>query len=483
MTDNRIRSGDEMANDDAFAEMSREPFALLSRKPVDLLRDRCGVYGVGIVEVADRRVLQIAGEGLPTLILRPDALAENANGVAALQRSTGGFRRGPFMRSIEERLRSVIHHRMLHTAGLPWPPQHRVSWWSTDKERQARNRQIYHGLRCGSLGIVNKLIGAAIEEAANPDAIKMARRFTFRLRYDIYCATARSTRALQLAETFPVLARAIYCSLGDKRFDAIRLVERGARLRDVAALMDMSMAWRRVKPGAAHLAPRGIDAQLLAYMPDSLPRMKLWLLAVAWAGVNYGADFAKWVARNAARVPGRGVERHCSFLSDIADWVKACREADILIVRPFSPDMALRTVTKLSADWHEAIARDLDGPQYSFPEPWLPATELNGREIIPITNAAELYREGAAMRHCARTYADDVMAGRCYMYSVREEGKRVATVEIVRAGNRARWRRSGDHVTPKPRRRSSQQCGDGSAPHRRPPISRLPGPRHDPRPF
>src|SRR5262249_12875621 len=95
---------------------------------------------------------------------------------AALQKITGGFRHGMFSHCIEEHLRKVIHYQMLYTAGLPWPPESlRVRYWSTDKKQQARNRQIYHGLRRGSLALINKLMGAAIEAAAEPDALKVAR--------------------------------------------------------------------------------------------------------------------------------------------------------------------------------------------------------------------------------------------------------------------------------------------------------------------
>ena len=55
-------------------------------------------------------------------------------------------------------------------------------------------------------------------------------------------------------------------------------------MRKIAELMGVPMAFRRVKPGAAHLAlavadafedPRLIDA----HMPESLTKMKLWLNA------------------------------------------------------------------------------------------------------------------------------------------------------------------------------------------------------------
>ena len=66
----------------------------------------------------------------------------------------------------------------LNRAGLPWPPSDpNERWWSTDKKLQARNRGVYHGLRCFSLRVINDLIGEALQEAAHADAVKAARRF------------------------------------------------------------------------------------------------------------------------------------------------------------------------------------------------------------------------------------------------------------------------------------------------------------------
>ena len=245
--------------------------------PVELLRDQHGIYGIGVSELFDFEVVAwscgveldpFTFEGSPAaLILRPDWFADNSPRGAVLQKIAGGFRRGPFMRSHEERLRQFIHHEALNRNGLPWPPQHLSPgeragvWWSTDKQQQARNRGIYHGLRQLSLHVVNHLIGAALETAADADAVKAARRFTFKHRESIYRAAALSRRALQLTETFPVLALAIYsehwrarkyaeppvepydnqtlfqswdaetAELSSRKSEAVHLVDRGARLR------------------------------------------------------------------------------------------------------------------------------------------------------------------------------------------------------------------------------------------------------------
>jgi PcfJ-like protein len=107
------------------------------------------------------------------------------------------------------------------------------------------------------------------------------------------------------------------------------------------------------------------------------------------------------------------------------------------VVRPFTPSMSLKTAMMLSADWHEAVANNLDGSNSAFPNPWYPAARLGDYEILPIEDAASLYREGTAMHHCVGTYGDQVQLGSTYIYSIRRNGERVATLALGRDGGRA----------------------------------------------
>jgi hypothetical protein len=227
--------------------------------PVQLLHDARGIYGIGVVgcEVEE-------GRGEPAeIILRPDRLLEAGTRAAALQMITGGFRHGMFSRMMAERLRQAIHWEMLRRKGLNWPP--RSKWWSDDAQEQARNREIYHGLRLNSLAAINRLIGGALQAAAEPHALALARRFQFYDRYEIYRATAVSRRALQFVNVFPALGLAIF---GTRSHgvnvtlvpEAKRLVEGGAPLRKTAELMGVPIAFRSVKPGAARLALAVADA-------------------------------------------------------------------------------------------------------------------------------------------------------------------------------------------------------------------------------
>jgi hypothetical protein len=428
-------------------------------RPVELLRDQRGVYGIGVSDFYDfeARAWACGVEQLkpedhyrcpPSLILRPDRLDGGLKPHrAVLQKIIGGFRRGPFMRSHEERIRQFIHHQALERAGLPWPNNGPSRWWSSDKKQQARNRGIYHGLRQLSLCVINDLIGKALEEAADAEAVKAARRFTFEHREDIYRASALSNRALQLTETFPVLALLIYSnpwrlrggSVGRRHDDAARLVERGARLRDVAGIMNVPMALRHIKPGVAHLVTDVfyLYPEFLTFMPDTTPRQRIWLLVVDWAcrnSQNISADFGQWAARHVAEIPGRSHREVGSFLGDISDWAAADAGGSgrEFVTRPFTPTMSLKTATLLSAEWHEAVANNLDGPNAAFPSAWFPAAKIGDTEIVPIEDAATLYREGSAMHHCVGTYRHRVQSGELYVYSMRSDGERIATLALGR---------------------------------------------------
>jgi hypothetical protein len=434
--------------------------------PVELLRDGRGIYGIGVSELFDDEALawSCGAEKIDDppcdrppspLILRPDRLDGSISnwwsGGAVLQKITGGFRHGMFSHTTEECLRQFIHHEMLRRAGLCWPPQHPERWWSADKKQQARNRCVYHGLRLCSLSVINNLIGTLLEQGADADAVRAARRFAFRYREAIYRASARGRHASQLTDTFPFLAFAIYTDsyrpdtpvssdfdtwalankkLARRKSVARARVERGARLRDVAAAMNIPMALRCISPGAAHLVPPLFcqHPSLLRFMPTTLPRARDWLKLVHWAS-HKGIDFAAWAACTIPQIPG-GVDQVHSFLTDIADWATAADRR--FIVRPFVPSMSLKTVTKLSADWHEIVANEMDGPDHVFPPPWYPATKSGAYDILPIDNSAALYREGRAMHHCIGSYGEEIKGGGIYVYSVQREGERVATLALAR---------------------------------------------------
>jgi len=263
-----------------------------------------------------------------------------------------------------------------------------------------------------------------------------------------------------LVETFPVAALAIYAdkwpySNGDEwdlfeaerisrqraqqKEDAAKLVECGARLRDVAAALEIPLALRHVPPGAAHLVGSVVlrHPDLIQWMPRQTPAAKIWLKLVDFAHNRGGHDFGRWIARHVSEIPGR-LNGVAHTVTDLADWVCAKEGSGReFVTRSFTPAMGLKAATQASQEWHEAVATHADCRQnLELPAPWFPAAMQGRFDIIPIATAGDLYREGRAMHHCVATYADRVRGGACYVFSVRQSGERKATVSLVRDGAR-----------------------------------------------
>jgi hypothetical protein len=243
------------------------------------------------------------------------------------------------------------------------------------------------------------------------------------------------------------------------QMEAIQLVNQGARLKRIAAAMDTPLPLRRLKPGCVgfHMIPDLLFEDprfVLSHLPNSTVDARRCLMAIEKAErKNIGPEFVRWVVRNAPRFPGGRYEtfplpfpdipvrprRHWlsarvvtkNLIDDLADFARASKRQEAHVVRPFQESMSLRTVMQLSEEWHDAV-KDTDGPQYTFPAPWLPGDIVAGYEFVPLTSSTDLYQEGAAMHNCVGTYGEQVMDGDCYIYSVRQGEHRATTLEVVK---------------------------------------------------
>ena len=140
--------------------------------------------------------------------------------------------------------------------------------------------------------------------------------------------------------------------LAERKRLAAHLVERGARLR-IPAVMNISMALRRIKPGVAHLATDVFDQQpeLLNFMPDKTPGQRIWLGGPL--GVRQESSQVSALGRQdmfpKCRPPRSGgwlIPQHpCGF--------GVCKRAPADNLSP--PVHAIEvgeTVSGLSAEWH-----------------------------------------------------------------------------------------------------------------------------------
>lgn len=412
---------------------------------MQVLRDRVGIYGVVGGSDEELKILTRADHVEPTrdriayqMILPNHAAFKHTN---------------------EQKLYGVMHRQLLREAGFP-----ETDWesWRNNSDRTAHERdglrRRYFGLGRVAARRVNQAMAESLT-AADPNVLRVVRRYPIRFRAPLFTACCRlGIRVTQFCEIFPVLALVLFTkqfrsenmdATRRMREDGQRMILRGERLRNIAEMLGFAMVFRRVKPGAAEQAVvTEVSDELVArYLPETLPAQRRWFAAVSRAS-QFGIGFMEWTAQRVGEVAASQKET-IAELNDIADWVKASRLAvnaglgvsvpsassgSEFITRPFRTNMSLRTVRVLSRDWHEAVAKGMrESACVQFPRPWLSGARIGGFRILPITDSGTLYLEGKALHHCVATFADDIVRGDKYLYSVRREHERVATLEL-RAG-------------------------------------------------
>lgn len=170
----------------------------------------------------------------------------------------------------------------------------------------------------------------------------------------------------------------------------------------------------------------------------------------------------------AQRIP-KSVERQVAWLRCLERWRmtmgRRCRDGDLLLewavtnicdeharnaagevadfasqnVSSFDARWNMQQAIAASQRWHAELAMRLFAAEARRPDwrrpidygPMPLRLEVEGYEFVALNTREALYEEGAAMQHCVRTYADRVACGQSRIYSLRQGGKRVATLELI----------------------------------------------------
>lgn len=238
------------------------------------------------------------------------------------------------------------------------------------------------------------------------------------------------------------------------------------RLHDVMRLFSCGSHLRRLDGKA--LNPKDWDmvrfignmpAQKVApAIPDSVREQKAWLRAIeSWS------DRLKGRSRNRVRdlrllgLPWAvGALRDCprgehGTAADLADFYAVATgtidQPGIYGDRPvFDPTWSYEQARRAQERWHVALSKIKvdsaafaaagfgDGeavPYHPFPDQPVMISDF---EFVPLRTCLDVFEEGARMHHCAATYAPDVASGSARLYSMRQDGKRLATVCYRRRG-------------------------------------------------
>ena len=247
------------------------------------------------------------------------------------------------------------------------------------------------------------------------------------------------------------------CAFFEEQFAL--MCERGARLREVMAVFGLPLPLRKLDARVL-TASRATVLRRLALMnpstlaqiiPDSVQKQNAWLegldqwcraMAQQSRGQIERCPFFEWAAVNFVGI----TFREANGVWHLADYVGAHLDT-------FNPAWGLDRARRAEQDWHDDLASvDLDTKAENEPAAGvdygaLPKRfEMAGYQFVALQTNIALQHEGAAMQHCVASYWHSVVIGKSRIYSVREKGKRVATLELTDTIESYRWGKSAFRV-------------------------------------
>lgn len=223
------------------------------------------------------------------------------------------------------------------------------------------------------------------------------------------------------------------------------MCKRGDRLRTVMAAYGMPQALRALKgvaltptkwPIVFRLA-RMNPSKLAQIIPASSGGQMAWLRALDnWLSQmdrRYPSDpglFFEWAAEAYRDV----TQRECRSADDMADFAAAHPET-------FNTGWTRAQAEAAEQVWHLTLARRSEaakqmtatGVGFDTPIDYAPlptAVEIKGLSFTALQSGEDLFLEGAAMRHCVASYIQAVVGGSSRIYSVKQDGRRIATLEL-----------------------------------------------------
>lgn len=232
------------------------------------------------------------------------------------------------------------------------------------------------------------------------------------------------------------------------------LIERGARLRDVMSAFRVAYPLRAISAkairpgvwGVIQAITRLVDPSTISQSIPAVPTRHLhWLgdLDILWTALQRRAPDEK---TNGAilRWAMLALSRH----PRVADHnVPADQIADFLICNgdQWNSRWTWDRLIRETEAWHEALANaqidrindgkyDTDVAYGAFPS----EVTLGGFDFHALRSLRALVVEGKAMHHCVASYYRDIQTGRARIYSVRKDGRRLATVEFASLPGRVR---------------------------------------------
>ena len=264
------------------------------------------------------------------------------------------------------------------------------------------------------------------------------RRYRPEVRDAVHALARRHTRLADLAVSFPALLAAL--AVRRAGFDSepvIRRVIEGASLTEAAASTGIPMWLRKFPPEFIPSAiPRLPDGDLFRHrianhLPSDSKSAPAWLDIVATAAEWGHEIFALWCAKRFVAEPKK-FNRARLHLLCLWSWYSGQPEtrAYQLMEKRWTPEMHFRAACNAAEQWQLSMSLYINLGDSIIDDMWLKPGEQDGFEFVPLRSRAEIEEEAKAMANCLRSYGPNVAQGWSRLWSIRKEGKRVATVNV-----------------------------------------------------
>ena len=283
-----------------------------------------------------------------------------------------------------------------------------------------------------------KLLGSsALRARVDPHGLAMA--FAAEHRDDIAELAAVSPRFADLAISFPGLLFSLATGYGtaEARRQCSELILKGRGLREAADALGLPFWLRKLSP-EAFIAPiprlpstPEFVKHIANHIPERKNRHKDWLDKIGRAA-HLGDDaFVAWLASRRDLLLLIDGENDIGPLALYAYYSTRPRTvAGRLVERAWDADLQLQ-----SALWGCEMFLTRLAIEVLLLEPvrdtWAEGGTTGGFEFVPIATAADLVAEAQEMRNCVRRYVFKIALGECRLFSVRRDGQRIATLELV----------------------------------------------------
>jgi hypothetical protein len=248
---------------------------------------------------------------------------------------------------------------------------------------------------------------------------------------------ARHSRIADLALSFPALLFAL--AVPRPGLDPARAISRamkGDALAEVAAAVDLPMWLRRLPPEAfTHRIARLPDSNAFRrQIANHLPSRKagaVWLQAVAEMADVAHEMAAVWIAKEIIRK-----KRNVKFdrLRLVGLWVWFSGQPETLghkmIQKQWTPNMRFASALDAAEEWRLTIVPHVRLGRDPIADLWLQSAHVRGYDFLPLASGSDIAEEAAAMGNCLRNYGDDLAHNWSRLWSMRKDGRRVASLMV-----------------------------------------------------